>query len=219
MIQIKVRLKPYLKEFLTGLYCVEIIPASQKNLVGQFICPLMEVQPKVSDLNKYKNEIENTKDERTQMFLLKKINQINSFYNSSVRTDLVIDLMLHERFLYKTYISINNQIIFESMVNEFFVNLFFNYIEDRMRLSMQNNINLQIKDAILQFCSDYRICFNAMNYDTLKKKYYRKTLEKSIKINKKKSAETVPVSSRQMTTQILTNNIKFNIPQKSISHG
>jgi hypothetical protein len=69
------------------------------------------------------------------------------------------------------YISERNQENFERILNNHFKDLFFSYVDDK------NKMGFPVKKCILQFCSDYNISFNHINYEMLKKSYYRRLRE------------------------------------------
>jgi hypothetical protein len=72
------------------------------------------------------------------------------------------------------YVSKENQLIFERILRIYFKSIFFQFVDDKIRY------NRQIKDCILMFCAHYQITFNKINYEMLKKSYYRyrKSLKK-----------------------------------------
>jgi hypothetical protein len=65
------------------------------------------------------------------------------------------------------YISESNQIEFETAYRSYFKELFFSAVDDKFRLVGS------YKKTILQFCSDNNITYTKINYETLKKLYYR----------------------------------------------
>lgn len=72
------------------------------------------------------------------------------------------------------YISEHNQRLFERMLYLYFKDVFHSYVEDKQRYMKE------IKACILMFCSDYHITFNAINYESLKKSYYRYSQKKNV---------------------------------------
>ena len=72
------------------------------------------------------------------------------------------------------YMSEENQRIFERTMRIYFKSIFFQFVDDKIRY------NRQIKECILMFCAHYQISFNKINYEMLKKSYYRhrKSLKK-----------------------------------------
>lgn len=73
------------------------------------------------------------------------------------------------------YVSEHNQRIFERTMRIYFKSIFFQFVDDKIRY------NRQIKQCILMFCTHYQISFNKINYEMLKKSYYR--YRKSLKKN------------------------------------
>ncbi len=72
------------------------------------------------------------------------------------------------------HLSEENQRIFERIINIYFKSIFFQFVDDKIRYKGQ------IKECILMFCAHYQITFNKINYEMLKKSYYRyrKSLKK-----------------------------------------
>lgn len=73
------------------------------------------------------------------------------------------------------YVSPENQEAFERILSTHFNDVFFSYMDDKVRYMRQRHTAKgAIKKCILQFCSDYNISYNHMNYEMFKKKYYRR---------------------------------------------
>jgi hypothetical protein len=70
------------------------------------------------------------------------------------------------------WVSPKNQEIFESYLEWHFKELFFHYMHDKVRFYGS------FKKCILQFCFDHNITFSYLNYELLKKDYYRKRKRK-----------------------------------------
>lgn len=66
------------------------------------------------------------------------------------------------------YISEENQKLIEVLLDSHFKKIFYNYMKDKVRFDQRN-----FKVCILQFCYDYEFCFENMNYEMLKKFFYR----------------------------------------------
>jgi hypothetical protein len=79
------------------------------------------------------------------------------------------------------WISPANQEMLEKYLEWHFKQLFFNYMNDKVRYCGS------FKKAILQFCADYEFAMNHINYEMLKKDYYRKR-------KKKKEEKSFPLS-------------------------
>lgn len=71
------------------------------------------------------------------------------------------------------WVSPRNQAIFEEFLEWHFKRLFFHYMNDKVRYSKS------FKKCILQFCADYNFTFAHMNYELLKKDYYRRRKRKN----------------------------------------
>jgi len=71
--------------------------------------------------------------------------------------------------------------IFEAHFND----TLFSYVNDKVRY------NAELKKCFLQFCSDYNISWEYVNYDMMKKKYYRFN-KKKIEKNSFSSSFRVP---------------------------
>jgi len=89
------------------------------------------------------------------------------------------------------YISEHNQKVFNNMVHAFFKELMLKYVDDRMRLGFTK------KDSIYQFCHNYKIPFDKVNYEMLKKKYDRH--KKSVANLKKNYGKNVDKLSRSLS--------------------
>jgi hypothetical protein len=88
---------------------------------------------------------------------------------------------------YNFYIAPKAQKYIATILNEMFLNLMFIHL-DKILPRMERE---QIKDAIYDYCYSYNITMEHIQYDTLKKAYYRYR-KKNIK---KKSSGFVPVLS------------------------
>jgi len=84
------------------------------------------------------------------------------------------------------YISPENNEHFERILDKHFKDMFFSYVDDKIRYTRQ------VKRVIMQFCSDYNFTFNDINYEMLKKSYYRKCVEKKTKKVANKVSLTCP---------------------------
>ena len=140
---ITIKLKPYLQEYL--LFELRSNLASKRNLIGILLHRFLEPRPE--DI-----PAEFPKGQEYMTFTLPFFHDIN------VRGDL--------------WVSPNNQEMFEHFVEWHFKQLFFHYMNDKVRLYRS------FKKAILQFCADYQFTMNYINYEMLKKDYYRKRSRK-----------------------------------------
>jgi hypothetical protein len=136
---ITLKLKPYLQEYL--ICSLNSNVASKTNLIGKLLKPLLEIRPisTAPDFLKGKEYI---------TFIL-------PYYN---------DLWIKSNL----WVPPSNQEIFESYLEWHFKELFFQYMDDKVRFYKS------FKKCILQFCSDHNVTFSNINYEMLKKDYYRK---------------------------------------------
>ena len=149
---ITIKLKPYLQEYLA--FELRSNMASKRNLIGILIHKFLEYMP--PDV-----QPDFPKGPEYMTFLVPFFEDIN------VRGNL--------------WISPLNQQIFEQFVEWHFKQLFFHYMNDKVRLYHS------FKKAILQFCADYQFTMNYINYEMLKKDYYRKR-------SRKKADKDLPLS-------------------------
>jgi hypothetical protein len=140
---ITIKLKPYLQEYL--LCSLNTNSASRSNLIGKLLKPLLEVRP-TGTIPVF------PKGEQYITFVL-------PYYN---------DLWVKSNL----WVTERNQEIFESYLEWHFKELFFHYMDDKVRFYKS------FKKCILQFCSDHNITFSYLNYELLKKDYYRKRLKR-----------------------------------------
>ncbi len=137
-----VKLKPYLQEFLICMLGDEAAVASRKNLIGAMLSPLIQYCPKDYVFSK-------TEGPEYITFELP-----HGLGGKDPRGSAII-------------ITDKNQREFERMLSIYFKDIFFRYVDDKIRYSGE------IKKCILAFCADYNISFNHITYETLKKSYYR----------------------------------------------
>lgn len=143
-----IKLKPYLQEYLRcKLKDPEI---SNRNIIGALLNPFIEYIPKDVVI----------KPQTGEEYITFPIRWGSSSKKNNQRG---------------VYVSEQNQKDFERILSLHFKDIFFSYIDDKIRY------NKEIKKCILQFCMDYKISFNNITYDMLKKSYYRqKKSEKSV---------------------------------------
>ncbi|MDR2127353.1 MAG: hypothetical protein LBP63_11070 [Prevotellaceae bacterium] len=97
--------------------------------------------------------------------------------------------------LYNFYISPKGERYIAVMLNEIFLQQMFLHLD---RFVKNNSL---IKDTILDYCYSYNISFKNINYESLKKSYYR------YRKNKKKSSRFVPqLSPRKKRSKYTKNN-------------
>lgn len=163
--RLTIKLEPYLQEYLTCKLNDPVF-ASGRNIIGAIIRPFLELVPK------------NKTPERTL--------GTNSFTFEIPHQDWI------DNRAGTVWISPYNQKNVERILKAHFKDALFSYVDDKRRYRiMDNNGKVLrrscIKDILLQFCSDNNITFNKVNYETLKKIYYRKTVENSALFSKKLS--------------------------------
>lgn len=142
---ITIKLKPYLQEYLICKFN-EHIYASSKNIIGALLKPFIEYLPPES---------------------------IPTFPTGSEY--LTITLPWYHEIEQRgaaLYISEENQANFQRMLEIHFKDVFYSYMDDKIRYIVPNKDG-KIKKCIIQFCSDYEIRYNNINYEMLKKAYYR----------------------------------------------
>ena len=139
-----IKLKHYLQEFLLCHLGDDAALASKKNIIGAILAPMIEYAPK-------------------DYVFSRKIDP------SYITFELPDKLGGKDTMKGKIFLSEFNQKNFERILSIYFKQLFFQYVDDKIRY------HPEIKQCILQFCADYNISFNYLNYEMLKKSYYRKT--------------------------------------------
>lgn len=146
---ITIKLKPHLQEYLRCKLQEEELLATKRNIIGVMMRPFLEV-------GRNEKDPINREDPLAITFYLPYFDDLN------IRNGTV-------------FISETNQANFERILAAHFKDLFFNYVDDKIRyLRKKHTAKGAIKKSILQFCSDYSISFNALTYDMLKKAYYRR---------------------------------------------
>jgi len=144
---ITIRLKPHLQEYLR---CQLTVDCTKRNFVGVLIRPFLQTRP--SDQGPEFND-----GPEYMTFDLPYFDDLN------VRNGNV-------------WISEENQRNFERILDAHFRELFFQFIDDKVRyLRKEHTPKGAIKKSILQFCADNNLSFNRTTYDMLQKSYYRRT--------------------------------------------
>jgi hypothetical protein len=150
---VTIKLKPYLQDFVRGFLNDDVVKASTRNFIGKMLRIFIQYYPKdykpVFAKSVYHITIE-----------------LHFFTNT-------VDLRGN------VYMSEENQRSFESMLDDFFKNLFYQYMDDKIRY------NDEIKKCIIDFCDFYNITYSVINYEMLKKSYYRHRDKTGGKISKK----------------------------------
>lgn len=152
MYNVTIKLKPYLQEFLRcKLHAEQEVPV-KRNFIGTLLKPFLQVRP--SDIAP---EFHAGPEYITF--------QLPTYSDLEVRRGTV-------------YVSEKNQAAFERILNAYFWDFFYTYMDDKVRyLGKERESGYGvIKRCILQFCSDFDISFNDLNYDMMKKAYYRRRL-------------------------------------------
>lgn len=150
---ITIRIKRHLKEFLLSRL-QEPPSSSLRTMIGATIIPFIEPLPRgvVPCIG--------TGDDFVEIDLV----YLNSRFNTDIRG--------------ARYISEQNQEHINRILEAHFEDLFFQYMDDKLRYDLliegKRRNKGQLKLVILQFCSENKIPFNHLNYEMLKKKYYRR---------------------------------------------
>lgn len=157
---VTVKLKPYLQDFLRGRLN-DKLSADSRNIIGVLIKPFLEFIPKDQKPTFPKNEQYIT-------FELPYYDKLNTRHGT-------------------VYISDENQAHFQKSLECFVKELFFKYMDDKVRYDIVVEGRLirkgQIKNAILQFCADFNITFDNLTYDLLQKSYYRRRKKMGLTTN------------------------------------
>ena len=155
---ITIKLKPWLQEYLR---CKLKDPesASRKNIVGALLTPFLEYTPKDYVYHKKSGPEYMTFELPTLMG------------DKNTRSG-------------NLYISEDNMKNFERVLDMVFKDHFYSYVDDKIRyIETTSGKSGTIKTCIEQFCMDLNISYNHINYEMLKKSYYRKR-ESEKKTNK-----------------------------------
>jgi hypothetical protein len=145
---ITIKLKPNLHEFIKRKLDEEDY-ATKLNIVGTIIRPFLSIRPVGTDPDL------TTGPEYITL-------RLPYFDDLNIRNGTV-------------YMSDENQKHFEKILDAHFKELFYNYVDDKVRyLRKEYTTKGAIKKSILQFCSDYNLSFDTVTYDMLKKSYYRR---------------------------------------------
>jgi len=159
-----IKLEPYLQEYLQ---CKLNDPVNaSNNILGAIIKPFLETMPKTADVNRFSGPEYFT-------FEIPHVSWINN-RNGTV------------------WISPENKKCVQRILKAHFKDILYAYVEDKRRYRISdakgnNRLRLKIKDIILQFCDDNHMRFSSINYETLKKIYYRQQIENTIIFSNKLS--------------------------------
>ena len=146
---ITIKLKPHLQEFIRCKMMEDEMSASLRSFVGVVIRPFLQVRP----------------DDVAPEF------PCGPGY-MTLPLPYFDDLNVKNGNI---WMSPENQINFERIIDGHFRELFFNFVDDKVRyLRKEHTGKGSIKKSILQFCSDYNMSFNSTTYDMLQKSYYRR---------------------------------------------
>lgn len=159
--QVTIKLKPHLQEFLLCSHGSNKV--SYKDIYGSMLAPYLEYTPA----------------DKTPTL----VQQEKSF----LQLELAHWLGGKEIRNGSVYVSEENQKNFERTLSLYFREIFFNYMDDKIRY------NDQIKICIEKFCMDYRISFDHITYEMLKKAYYRHQLKKKDEISTTKVSLNCPL--------------------------
>jgi len=151
---ITIKLKPYLQEFLRcKLQDTEQMTASKRNLIGVLLRPVLEI---------HKKEISPVFHRNDENWITFKLPRYEDDFDTRYGT---------------VTISNKNMKYFEACLETYFKDLFFSYMDDKVRYMSDPGKRGAIKKCIIQFCADMNITFSYINYEMLKKSYYRRRQE------------------------------------------
>jgi len=163
-----IKLKPYLQEYL--LCELRSNMASKRNIIGILLFPFLEKRP--ADV---------------PPFIPEGPDYITFYLPGDNKKDIRGNL----------WISPENQQLLERFVEWHFKQLFFHYMNYRVKEYRS------FKKAIMQFCIDHDFSYSHINYEMLKKDYYRKRKRKNLE---KSFPQTVPGFFQVQTNIFLTLN-------------
>ena len=197
-----IKLKPYLNEFITGMLNENSISSSSRPFIGRLIKILVDHYPKkvkgfgtylVYDSANKTSKILNTSCDELEKINTRRIREVmNKFrplesakllkYKTYLFNDepldgyIIVDIHSFDNGIDirgNIYISDEKQHDFECLLDDYFRSLFFQYMDDKMRYSEIMNGKAEYKKCMFDFCADYNITLKNINYETLKKAYYR----------------------------------------------
>jgi len=149
---VSIKLRPHLKEYYCNLVNTG---GSAYDLVCSFIRPFLAYTPK--DYIPVMDASEYFEFE------------LPAFEEINVRNNTV-------------YIPEGNIIPLKRIMKKHFNNIFFTYMDDKIRyiekITDQRGRKAKIKNTILQFTLDFNLSYNSDLYDLLKKAYYREKIER-----------------------------------------
>lgn len=147
---VTIKLKPYLQEFLRCKLQADHELTVKRNFVGTILKPFLQIRP---------GDVAPVFPSGPEYITF----QLPTYSDLEVRRGTV-------------YVSDKNQAAFERILNAYFWDFFFTYMDDKVRYLGKERESAYgvIKRCILQFCSDFNISFNDLNYDMMKKAYYRR---------------------------------------------
>ena len=156
---ITLKMKPYLQEYVLSQLGNPI--ATKRAVIGRLIRAFIELRPpNIPPLvNSDINHI---------TFILPQYNDLN------IKANL--------------WISPRNQRIIEDILMDHFKNMFYDYMDDRVRFYRN------FKRVIIQFCVDKGFTFAYINYEMMKKDYYRRRKSKPKDLKKNLSLFVPDVS-------------------------
>ncbi|MBE0663767.1 MAG: hypothetical protein IH597_15030 [Bacteroidales bacterium] len=157
---VTVKLKPYLQDYLRGRLN-DKLSADSRNIIGVLLKPFIEYIPR---------DATPTFPESNEYITF----ELPYYDKLNTRNGTV-------------YVNEENQVNFQRSLECFFKELFFQYVDDKVRYDLvidgKNVRRGQIKKIILQFCADYNINFDNLTYDLLQKSYYRRRQKMGLTTN------------------------------------
>ena len=151
---ISIPIKPYLKDFLINMYGQEPIPASNKNLVGILLEPMLQKPPK---------------DYIPAQTVSKPDNILIQVLNCKKKEDL------QKNPMYYFWVSADDQNRFQRGIANIFNHVFYTYADSSLKY---NKNEIEIKICIDNFCQIHKLNPEYASYDMLKKNYYRYRIHK-----------------------------------------
>lgn len=108
-------------------------------------------------------------DRKEYISILMRYNESAKMY--SVPSQKIVSI----NTLFRCYISEKGQAVIRKHFEKEFKKTFHDYMKGAM-----NNTDLQIKDAIEEFCNDHNLSLDRVSFDMLKKDWYRYRMKKQI---------------------------------------
>jgi hypothetical protein len=157
---VTLKLKPYLQEFLRCKLNQDADVCAKRNFVGTIIRPFLSIRP---------------------------VGEIPQLPQGDDYITIIIPVNsgIIETRRGTAYISEKNQEEVERILGAHFWDLYYQFMDDKVRyFNGDGSQKGAIKKCIMQFCSDYNISYNHINYEMMKKAYYRRRQNSEKRSNK-----------------------------------